>query len=417
MGETLAEKIISAHCGKRAVPGELVVVTVDFCYFQDGTGPLAVRQFKKLGIDRLNAPDRTAFFLDHAGPCPNEQLANDHVLLRKFAREMGAKLFDVGEGVSHQVVAERFVKPGWLVIAADSHTCTGGALVAFATGMGSTDVAVAAATGQTWLRVPESLKVTVSGKLQKNALAKDVVLTLIGRLGADGANYQALEFSGDGVAALELADRLTISNMAHECGAKAGLFPSDEMTRRYLDEQGREGDYVPLAPDEGAAYAGEMELKLDEIVPVVSAPHTVDNVLPASECADVEVDQVYLGSCTNARLEDFEAAAEILRGAKLAPGVRLLVQPASPAVFRQLAEKDLIAFFIELGATVMPPGCGPCCGVHMGILGDDEVCISTSNRNFLGRMGNPKAKVYLASPATAAASAVMGRITDPRDVN
>ncbi len=417
MGATLAEKVISAHCGKTVVPGELVVVAVDFCYFQDGTGPLAVRQFRKLGARGLKAPDRTAFFLDHSGPCPNKELANDHVLLREFAKEMGAHLFDVGAGVSHQVVAERFLKPGWLVIAADSHTCTGGALAAFATGMGSTDVAVAAATGQTWLRVPESLKVGLSGKLGERVLAKDVILTLIGRLGADGANYQALEFSGEGIVALDVADRLTVSNMAHECGAKAGLFPADEVTGRYLSAQGRAGDFVAMEADRDASYAGEMKLELDKIVPVVAAPHAVDNVMPASDCGEVKVDQVYLGSCTNARLEDFEAAAAILRGRKLAPGVRLLVQPASPAVYRRLAEQGLAELFVGLGGAMLPPGCGPCCGVHMGILGNDEVCISTSNRNFLGRMGNPEASVYLASPATAAASAVTGMITDPRSLD
>ena len=415
MGGTLAEKIISDHCGKAVVPGELVVVMVDFCYFQDGTGPLAVRQFRKLGADRLKSPKRTAFFLDHAGPCPNKELANDHLLLREFAREMGAHLFDVGEGVSHQVVSERFLKPGWLVVASDSHTCTGGALAAFATGMGSTDVAVAAAAGQTWLRVPESLKVTLSGRLDERVLAKDVILTLIGRLGADGANYQALEFSGDGIATLDLADRLTISNMAHECGAKVGLFPSDGATQLYLKAQGRAGDFASLAADD-ASYAGETDLNLDEIVPVVAAPHAVDNVVPAAESGDVEVNQVYLGSCTNARFEDFEAAVSVLRGKRLSPEVRLLVQPASPAVYRELAEKGLAEFFVELGAAVLPPGCGPCCGVHMGILGDGEVCVSTSNRNFLGRMGNPNAEVYLASPATAAACAVTGKITDPRSL-
>jgi len=416
LGKTLTEKIISEHCGKPVRPGQLVVVNVDFCYFQDGTGPLAIRQFQKLQAGRLKAPERTAFFLDHAGPCPNKELANDHLLLRAFAREKGAHLFDVGQGVSHQVVAERFIKPGWLVVAADSHTCTGGALAAFATGMGSTDVAVAAATGQTWLRVPESVRVVLSGTLKQGVLAKDVILTLIGRLGADGANYQALEFGGEAVSELPAADRLTISNMVHECGAKAGLFSSDEMTRSYFAGQGREADFTPLAPDESASYASTIELTLDDLVPVVAAPHSVDNVKPAAECGDVKVDQVYLGSCTNARLEDIEAAARVIRGRKLAPGVRVLLQPASPAVYREATEEGLMDILLEAGRSVMPPGCGPCCGVQMGILGDGEVCISTSNRNFLGRMGNPKAEVYLASPATAAAAAVAGRIVDPRDL-
>jgi 3-isopropylmalate/(R)-2-methylmalate dehydratase large subunit len=302
------------------------------------------------------------------------------------------------------------------VIGADSHTCTAGALGAFATGMGSTDVAIGMATGQTWLRVPETFRIEVGGRFAEGVMAKDLILTIIGRLGADGATYKALEFGGPAIEALPMHERLTLANMAVEAGAKTGLVGSDETTRSYLAAQGREGDWRPIAPDPGAVYERSLSYLADELVPVVAAPHTVDNVHPASALAGTRVDQVLIGTCTNGRLEDLRAAARVLRGRHRAPRTRLIVTPASQAVWRAAADEGLLQAFVGAGAVVTNPGCGACVGVHEGILADGEVCVSTANRNFKGRMGNPQAHIYLASPLTAAAAAVAGEIVDPREL-
>ena len=319
-------------------------------------------------------------------------------------------------GVCHQRVAESFAKPGDLVIGADSHTCMAGALGAFATGMGSTDVAVGMASGKTWLRVPETFRIVVSGAFADGVEAKDLMLTLIGSLGADGATYKALEFGGPGIDALPMPGRFTLSNMAVEAGAKCGLMPSDQATRAYLAAQGREEDWRPLAADAGAACERVVELDAAAIVPTVARPHTVDNTAAAAELAGTRVDQVLIGTCTNGRLEDLRSAARILRGRRRAPGTRLIVTPASQATARAAAAEGLLDVFWDAGAVVTNPGCGACVGIHEGILADGEVCLSTANRNFHGRMGNPEAFIYLGSPATAAATAVAGEITDPREL-
>jgi 3-isopropylmalate/(R)-2-methylmalate dehydratase large subunit len=318
--------------------------------------------------------------------------------------------------VCHQRVAESYAKPGDLIIGADSHTCTAGGLGAFATGMGSTDVAVGMTSGKTWLRVPETFRVEVTGAFAPGVSAKDLMLTLIGLLGADGATYKALEFGGSAVAALLVHERLTLANMAVEAGAKAGLFASDEVTKGFLREMGRESDWRPLAADAGAAYERTIAFDTGAIVPMVAAPHTVDNIFAAADKAGTRVDQVSIGTCTNGRLEDLRAAAAILEGRRRAPHTRLIVTPASQAIARAAAREGLLEVFIDAGATVTNPGCGSCFGVHQGILADGEVCVSTANRNFKGRMGNPAAFIYLASPATAAASAVAGEIVDPRQL-
>jgi 3-isopropylmalate/(R)-2-methylmalate dehydratase large subunit len=415
-GLTLAEKLLAARVGLDAVvPGQIVVADVDVAIAQDGTGPLAIQQIGELGTARVAAPT-CVFFIDHAAPAPRSELANAQRTIRAFCAASGATLSDVEMGICHQRVAESYAKPGDLVIGADSHTCTAGALAAFATGMGSTDVAVGMASGKTWLRVPATVRLEVSGALRDGVAAKDLMLTIIGALGADGATYQALEFGGPAVDAMDMAGRLTLSNMAVEAGAKAGLIASDETTRAFLAGQGREADWRPLAPDPGASYERVVPFAAAAAVPMVSRPHAVDNVAPAAELADVRVDQVLIGTCTNGRLEDLRAAADVLRGRRRAPATRLIVTPASRDVARAAAREGLLEVFWEAGAVVTNPGCGACVGIHEGILGDGEVCVSTANRNFKGRMGSPEASIYLAAPATAAATAVAGAIRDPREL-
>ncbi len=416
MPATIAEKIIAAHAGVESVAaGQIVVVLVDLAIAQDGTGPLAIQQLRDLGRLQLKVP-AAVFFIDHAAPSPRAELSAAHQTIRSFCDETGATLSDIEMGVCHQRVAESYAKPGDVVIGADSHTCTAGALGAFATGMGSTDVAIGMATGQTWLRVPETFRIEVGGRFPEGVMAKDLILTIIGRLGADGATYKALEFGGPAIEALPMHERLTLTNMAVEAGAKTGLVGSDETTRSYLAAQGREGDWRPIAPDPGAVYERSLSYLADELVPVVAAPHTVDNVHPASTLAGTKVDQVLIGTCTNGRLEDLRAAARVLRGRRRAPRTRLIVTPASQAVWRAAADEGLLQAFVDAGAVVTNPGCGACVGVHEGILADGEVCVSTANRNFKGRMGNPQAHIYVASPLTAAAAAVAGEIVDPREL-
>ena len=414
MGKTIAEKIISEHAGKAVSAGEFAVVNVDVCLLQDGTGPLAVRELKKLGMETLAHPERTVLFIDHASPSPRAELSNDHVLLRSFARKTGAVLSDIGSGICHQVMAEKHLNPGDILVGSDSHTCTGGALGAFATGMGSTDVAIAMALGRTWLRVPETFKIRVTGEFKDGVFPKDLILHLIGLIGADGATYKALEFCGDTIDNMSMSGRLTLCNMAVEAGAKAGLIASDDVTREFLEQQGRGGKYVSITPDADAVYERVIDIDVSELEPVVAFPHTVDNTKSIEKAKGIKVQQVFLGSCTNCRLEDLRIAAEILRGKTKHPDVRLLVTPASRDVYLQASKEGLLDVLVEAGATISSPGCAVCCGIHEGILADGEVCVSTSNRNFLGRMGNPKSFVYLASPATAAISAITGEITDPR---
>jgi len=414
MGLTIAEKIISAHTGARVQADELVVAEVDGSLVQDGTGPLSISELEEAGLVQVKIPERTVLFIDHAAPSPRKELSNSHRKLREFAQKTGAILSEVGEGVCHQRMIEDWARPGDLIVGADSHTCTYGALGAFSTGMGSTDVAYAMALGKVWLRVPRSFRIELQGKFQPGVYAKDFILSFIGQIGADGATYKALEFSGE-MANLRMDERFTISNMAVEAGAKAGLFPTDELTRKYLREQGREGDFKEVKPDPDAQYEKELEFDLSQIEPTVSFPHTVDNTKSVKEAKGIKIDQAYIGTCTNGRIEDLRIAAGILKGRKVAQRVRLLVIPASRKTYLQALQEGLITTFVEAGGSVLAPGCGPCVGVHEGALGDGEVCLSTQNRNFKGRMGNPEGFIYLGSPATVAASAIRGEITDPRE--
>jgi 3-isopropylmalate/(R)-2-methylmalate dehydratase large subunit len=409
--QTLAEKILSAKCGRPAHAGEIVVAEVDLAFAQDGTGPLAIRQIEALGLKGVSRPDATRFFFDHASPSPRKELSDDHLLMRAFSEKTGAGIAEVGEGICHQLVAEHYAKPGMLIVGGDSHTCTAGALGAFATGVGSTDVAVAMALGRTWFRVPESFQVELTGRFAPGACAKDLILHLIGDIGAAGATYKALEFAGQ-LDSLDMESRLTISNMAVEAGAKAGLFPADDITLAWLKDRGG----TKLSPDPQASYEKNLKYDLKKIQPTVSKPHTVDNTALAGDLSDVKIDQVFIGTCTNGRIGDLQIAADMLAGKKVAGGVRLLVGPASREVYLQAGKLGLLKIFVEAGGMVLPPGCGPCVGVHQGVLGSGEVVLATQNRNFKGRMGNPEGQIYLSSPATAAASALAGKITDPREV-
>lgn len=416
MGQTIAEKIISKHVGHDVKVGELVIAKVDVAAVQDGTGPLMCNEFKKLGKDKLANPERSILFIDHAAPSPRKELSNTHTVLRDFAKQYGAVLSEVGDGVCHQRLVETFVNPMEILVGADSHTCTSGALGAFATGMGSTDIAVAMALGKTWLKVPATFKVEVNGNFPKGVYAKDLILHLIGEIGADGATYKALEFSGSTIDNMNMADRFTIANMAVEAGAKAGLFPTDEKTKAFLEERGRGDKFVEVKPDDDAVYERVIKINASKLKPTVSCPHTVDNTKTVDELKDVKVNQVFIGTCTNGRIEDLRVAAEILKGKKVNPDVRLLVAPASRDVFKQALKEGLIEIFVDSGAAIVTSGCGPCVGVHAGILGDGEVCLATQNRNFQGRMGNTKGFIYLASPAVAAYSAIKGYIADVREV-
>lgn len=411
MGQTLAEKIISQHAGKDVKAGELVIAKVDVSAVQDGTGPLTVQEFKKLGKDKLNNPQRTILFIDHAAPSPRKELSNTHKVLRDFAKEYGAVLSEVGQGVCHQRLVETFVNPAEILVGADSHTCTSGALGAFATGMGSTDIAVAMALGKTWLKVPETYKIVVTGEFKENVCAKDLILHLIGLIGADGATYKALEFCGETIEKMSMSDRFTLSNMAVEAGAKAGLIASDETTKEFLKSRGREDKFVEIKADEDANYERIIEIDVSALEPTVSCPHTVDNTKLAKDLSDIKIQQVFIGTCTNGRIEDLRQAAQILKGKKVNPDVRLLVAPASKDVFLQALQEGLIEIFVDANAAILTSGCGPCVGVHAGTLADGENCLATQNRNFQGRMGNTLGNIYLASPITAAYTALNGYIS------
>jgi len=414
MGMTLAEKILSEHAGNEVRAGEIVVIKVDLAYTQDGTGPLAVRKIQEMGFEKVYHPQRTIFFLDHAAPSPRIELSNDHAFLRNFAQKTGIQVSDVGLGISHQVAAESYVRPGDVVIGADSHTCTGGALGAFATGVGSTDAAVAIALGKIWLRVPETLRVIVEGNLPIGVYGKDIILHLIGKIGAAGATYKALEFFGDTIENLEMAGRMTIANMSVEAGGKVGLFPSDEITRGWLGRMGRPEEFKRLTSDPDAIYEKTVRISAKDLKPTIACPHQVDNTMTIDEIGEVKVDQVFLGTSCNGRLEDLHVAAQILKGRRVHPKMRMIVTPGSRQVYMEALKDGTMELFIESGAMVTPPGCGGCVGLHEGVLGDGEVCLATQPRNFKGRMGSPKSFIYLGSPAVAGATAIEGKIADPR---
>ena len=414
MGKTMSEKILGQKAGREVSAGEIVVTEVDYVFAHDASGPLTLDQLKTLNISKPAHPDRTILILDHAVPSPNSTISNNQARLRKWAKETGSRFSEAGEGICHQVMAENYASPGQVVLGTDSHTVTAGALGAFATGMGATDIAVAIGLGKTWLRVPESIKIEVEGALQPGVYAKDVILTAIGKLGVEGANYKALEFVGETISKMRIDERLTLSNMAVEAGAKVGLISSDATTKKYLESRGRGKNFQQISPDKNAEYEREMTIEAENVEPTVAFPDNVDNVKPVSEAAGLEMQQVFIGSCTNGRLQDLQIAAKILKGKHVSPNIRLIVTPASRETLILAMQDGTIEALVQAGASVTPPGCGVCFGALGGVPADGERILTTTNRNFLGRTGNPNAGTYLASPATAAATALKGALTDPR---
>ena len=416
MAMTMTQKILAAHAGLPEVKaGQLIEAKLDLCLGNDITSPVAINEFERCGACRVYDKSRVALVMDHFTPNKDIKAAEQVKKTREFARKMGvAHFYDVGRmGIEHALLPEQgLVGPGDCVIGADSHTCTYGALGAFSTGVGSTDLAAGMATGSTWFKVPSAIKVVLKGKLAPYVSGKDVILHLIGRIGVDGALYRSLEFTGEGVAALSMDDRLCIANMAIEAGAKNGIFPVDDVTRQYIEGRFRREPVVYEA-DADAAYDEEIVIDLSTLRPTVAFPHLPENTKTIDECGDVAIDQVVVGSCTNGRMEDMRAAAAVLRGRKVADGVRCIIIPATQEIWRQSMHEGLFDIFVEAGAVVSTPTCGPCLGGHMGILAAGERAVSTTNRNFVGRMGHVDSEVYLASPYVAAASAVAGRLADP----
>lgn len=399
-GKTIAEKILSLHSGCDAAAGEIVICQVDRIMMHDANGPLAVRAFRNMGGTKVFDPDKVVVIFDHCTPPSNEKHANIHAFLRSFAKEQGVHFFESGRGVCHQLMVEQgFVKAGDLVVGSDSHTCTYGALGALSTGLGATDIATAMLTGKLWFRVPPTIRVELKGELPAMCSAKDVILHIIGRLGAKGGNYKSVEFYGDYLEKSDLPQHLTMANMLVEMGAKCGFTCCSS---------------VGVKADPDAVYQETVEVDLTKLEPAIAKPHTVDNVCPVSEVEGTVIQQAVLGSCTNGRLADLQTAADILRGKHIHADVRLLVLPASETVLREASVRGILTDLIDAGATICTPGCGVCVGTLGGVPADGEVVLSSTNRNFKGRMGNNKAEIYLASPETVAVSALAGKITDPR---
>jgi 3-isopropylmalate/(R)-2-methylmalate dehydratase large subunit len=413
----IVEMILARASGRGEVsPGEIVEASVDVAMIHDLTGPLTIESFRKIGAKKVWNSQRIVIILDHIVPASSVKSAKLHKVLRKFAKEQKiGNFYDVGQGgVCHQVMPEKgHVRPGELIVGADSHTCTYGAFGAFATGIGSTEMAAVFVTGNLWFKVPEVIKLNVTGRFQSFVTPKDLILNIIGQIRSDGAIYNGIEFAGHTIGNMSVDGRMVLCNMAVEMGAKTGIIESDETTLNYVRSRTKE-PFKPVKGDPDTAYKEVLDVDVTDLEPQVSCPHSVDNVKPISEMDKVEVDQAFIGSCTNGRLEDLRLAAKLLEGRKVRKRVRLLVIPASQEVYLEALQEGLIKTFLEAGAIVCNPTCGPCLGGHLGLLAPGETCISSSNRNFVGRMGSPKAYVYLASPATVAASAVTGKITDPR---
>ena len=419
MAMTMTQKILAAHSGKTAVQsGQLILADLDLVLGNDITSPVAIKEFARLGRDSVFDRDKVTMVMDHFAPNKDIKAAQQCKVCRDFCGNMGiTHFYDVGEmGIEHALLPEKgLVTAGDLVIGADSHTCTYGALGAFSTGVGSTDMAFGMATGKAWFKVPSAMKIDLRGSLRRYVSGKDVILHIIGKIGVDGARYRSMEFSGEGLSSLTMADRLCIANMTVEAGAKNGIFAVDDTALGYIKSHGG-AEPVIFSADKDAPYDEVIEVDLNEIEPTVAFPHLPGNARTFGNIGDIKIDQAVIGSCTNGRLEDLIAAAEIMKGRKVAKGVRVIVIPATQRVYLEAMEMGLLKIFIEAGAVVSTPTCGPCLGGHMGILAEGERAVTTTNRNFVGRMGHPTSEVYLASPATAAASAITGRLTSPWEV-
>jgi 3-isopropylmalate/(R)-2-methylmalate dehydratase large subunit len=415
---TLAEKILAAHSGKDKVsPGEFINVRVDLVLSNDITAPLSIKEFQRLGVNRVYDPKRIVMVPDHF--CPNKDIlsAEQAKMMREFARQYDLLYFEVGRmGIEHVLLPEQgLVLPGEVVVGADSHTCTYGALGAFATGMGSTDIAVAMAIGEIWMKVPPTIKFVYHGKLGKWVGGKDLILYTIGNIGVDGALYSVMEFTGEAIGALSMDGRFTMANMAIEAGAKAGVFRVDSKTLQYVKGRANRS-YTAYEPDDDAEYTRVIEYDVSKLEPQIALPHLPSNVKPVSQVVDIKIDQVVIGSCTNGRLDDLRLAAKILKGRQVNPEIRCIIIPGTQQVYLDALHEGLIETFIKAGAVVSTPTCGPCLGGYMGVLAAGERCVSTTNRNFVGRMGSPQSEVYLANPAVAAASAIVGRIASPAEI-
>ncbi|HAJ57437.1 MAG TPA: 3-isopropylmalate dehydratase large subunit [Candidatus Omnitrophica bacterium] len=415
MGKTIAEKILSSHAGQELKAGDFAVCSIDFCFGQDGTSGIIVDRFKALGIKEAYDRDKFAIVIDHSAPSPSMGVSAVHKKLREFSKEKGLLLYDIGCGVCHQVIPEMgHVLPGDLVLGADSHTCTYGALGALSTGVGSTDLAISLASGKNWFKVPESIKIVVRGKLPKGVYSKDIILRVIGDLGADGATYKSVEFYGPAIDRLSMDARFTISNMGVEMGAKFCVIPADKTTLNWIGGRNKNRKPNPQYADKDAVYSQVKEYDISDLAPQLAKPHTVDNNASVGELEGTHIDEAYLGTCTNGRLEDLEIAVSILKNKKVNRDVRFIVAPASRSIYLEAVKKGIISALIESGASIVTPGCGPCVGTHNGVPSVGEVVVSSANRNFKGRMGNPESFIYLASPATVVASALEGKIADPR---
>ena len=424
---TIAEKILARASGKGEVEaGEIVMADIDIAMIHDLTGPLAVESFNKIGTEKVWDSSKIVIPFDHQVPADSLDSANNHIFMRNFVKEQNIEHFyDVNEGVCHQVLPEKgHVLPGTLIVGADSHTCTYGAFGAFATGIGSTDMAMVLSTGQLWFKVPETIQFNINGSLKENVSAKDVILHIIGQVGADGSTYKSCEFIGETVSDMSMSDRMVLSNMAIEMGGKTGLMEPDAKTYDYLKDRVSgenksrlkafiEKSNLKTSPD--SASLETIDIDVNNLEPQIACPHNVDNVKPASELGDVELDQVFIGSCTNGRIEDLRDAAKILKGNKIANGLRMLVIPASRETYLKALDEGLLKIFVEAGALISQPCCGPCLGGHTGLIGPGEVSLSTSNRNFKGRQGSPEGEVYLSSAKVAATSAIEGRIAVPEE--
>lgn len=418
MGQTIAEKIISAHVGKKVNIGEIVKAKVDFAYANDITAPLAIDHLERIGLKKVFDPERVGLIPDHFTPNKDIKSAEQCKKVREFAKKYGIKnYFEVGRmGIEHVLLPEEGIAlPGMLIIGADSHTCTLGAFGAFATGVGSTDFAAAVALGEVWLKVPETIKFIYYGKMKRWVTSKDLILYTIGKIGVAGATYKVMEFTGEVIKKLSMDERATMTNMAIEAGGKTGIVEPDETTEMYVKDIAK-WPYKIYKSDKDAKYAEIYEFDVSQIEPQVAFPHLPENTKPISKVGDIKIDQSFIGSCTNGKIEDLALAASILKGKKVHPDVRMIIIPATPKVYREAMRRGYLDIFMEAGATVSAPTCGPCLGGHMGVLAKGERAISTTNRNFVGRMGHPESEVYLASPAIAAASAILGRIGSPEEV-
>lgn len=417
MEMTMAEKILAKSSGKKEInAGEIVMANIDVAMTHDLTGPLSIESFEKIGVDKVWDPEKIVVLFDHQVPADSLEAAGNHIFMRKFVKEQKiTNFYDVREGVCHQVLPEKgHVVPGEVIVGSDSHTCTHGALGAFSTGIGSTDMAMVFATGKLWFKVPETIKFHIEGTLEDHVYAKDVVLNIIGKIGADGATYKACEFSGEITHKMSVSERMVLCNMAIEMGGKTGLVEPDNKTISYLKNRTHK-KYEIMKTDEDAKSLETMHVDVNNLEPQIACPHKVDNVKPISQVEGTPIDQVFLGSCTNGRFEDLKIAAEIIKDQQISNKVRMLVIPASREVYTKAMDEGLLRIFIDSGALICNPCCGPCLGGHVGLIGPGEVSLSTSNRNFLGRQGSTEGEVYLSSAAVAAVSAIYGEITDPRN--